>query len=109
MASAVTLDKTELNLYTGDTAALTAAIQPEDTTDPTIAWTTTDAEVASVQNGVVTAGKTGTATITASCGEAKAQCAVTVKAPAEPAQKDGVYQIGNADRACLVCQEGQRR
>lgn len=97
MASAVTLDKTELNLYTGDTAALTAAIQPEDTTDPTIAWTTTDAEVASVQNGVVTAGKTGTATITASCGEAKAQCAVTVKAPAEPAQKDGVYQIGNAD------------
>ncbi len=97
MASAVTLDKTELNLYTGDTAALTAAIQPEDTTDPTIAWTTTDAEVASVQNGVVTAGKTGMATITASCGEAKAQCAVTVKAPAEPAQKDGVYQIGNAD------------
>ena len=97
MASAVTLDKTELNLYTGDTATLTAAIQPEDTTDPTIAWTTTDAEVASVQNGVVTAGKTGTATITASCGEAKAQCAVTVKAPAEPAQKDGVYQIGNAD------------
>ena len=97
MASAVTLDKTELNLYTGDTAALTAAIQPEDTTDPTIAWTTTDAEVASVQNGVVTAGKTGTATITASCGEAKAQCAVTVKAPAEPAQKDGVYQIGNSD------------
>ena len=97
MASAVTLDKTELNLYTGDTAALTAAIQPEDTTDPTIAWTTTDAEVASVQNGVVTARKTGTATITASCGEAKAQCAVTVKAPAEPAQKDGVYQIGNAD------------
>ena len=97
MASAVTLDKTELNLYTGDTAALTAAIQPENTTDPTIAWTTTDAEVASVQNGVVTAGKTGTATITASCGEAKAQCAVTVKAPAEPAQKDGVYQIGNAD------------
>lgn len=97
MASAVTLDKTELNLYTGDTAALTAAIQPEDTTDPAIAWTTTDAEVASVQNGVVTAGKTGTATITASCGEVKAQCAVTVKAPAEPAQKDGVYQIGNAD------------
>ena len=97
MASTVTLDKTELNLYTGDTAALTAAIQPENTTDPTIAWTTTDAEVASVQNGVVTAGKTGTATITASCGEAKAQCAVTVKAPAEPAQKDGVYQIGNAD------------
>ena len=47
----------------GDTAALTAAIQPEDTTDPTIAWTTTDAEVASVQNGVVTAGKTGTAQI----------------------------------------------
>ena len=35
--------------------------------------------------------------ITAGCGEAKAQCAVTVKAPAEPAQKDGVYQIGTAD------------
>ena len=41
--------------------------------------------------------KAGTATITAACGEAKATCAVTVKAPVAPAQKDGVYQIGTAD------------
>ena len=53
--------------------------------------------IATVKDGAVTAVKAGTATITAACGEAKATCAVTVKAPVAPAQKDGVYQIGTAD------------
>ena len=97
LATGVTLDKTALKLYEGDTAKLTAMVKPEDTTDKTIVWTSSDKTIATVKDGAVTAVKAGTATITAACGEAKATCAVTVKAPVAPAQKDGVYQIGTAD------------
>ena len=96
-ATGVTLDKAALKLYEGDAAKLTAMVKPEDTTDKTIVWTSSDKTIATVKDGAVTAVKTGTATITAACGEAKATCAVTVKAPVAPAQKDGVYQIGTAD------------
>ena len=96
-ATGVTLDKTALKLYEGDAAKLTATVEPENTTDKTIVWTSSDNAVATVKDGTVTAVKVGTATITAACGEAKATCAVTVKAPVAPAQKDGVYQIGTAD------------
>ena len=96
-ATGVTLDKTTLKLYAGDAAKLTAMVKPEDTTDKTIVWTSSDKTIATVKDGAVTAVRAGTATITAACGEAKATCAVTVKAPVAPAQKDGVYQIGTAD------------
>ena len=95
-ATGVTLDKAALKLYEGDAAKLTAMVKPEDTTDKTIVWTSSDKTIATVKDGAVTAVKAGTAT-TAACGEAKATCAVTVKAPVAPAQKDGVYQIGTAD------------
>ena len=96
-ATGVTLDKAVLTLYEGDAAKLTATVEPENTTDKTIVWTSSDKTIATVKDGAVTAVKAGTATITAACGEAKATCAVTVKAPVAPAQKDGVYQIGTAD------------
>ena len=97
LATGVTLDKAALKLYEGDAAKLTATVEPENTTDKTIVWTSSDKTIATVKDGAVTAVKAGTATITAACGEAKATCAVTVKAPVAPAQKDGVYQIGTAD------------
>ena len=96
-ASEVTLGKTVLTLYEGDAAKLTATVMPEDTTDKTIVWTSSDDEVATVNNGTVTGLKAGTATITAACGQAEAECAVTVKTPAEPSQKDGAYQLGTTD------------
>lgn len=96
LATGVTLDKTALTLYEGDAAKLTATVSPENTTDKTIVWSSSDNTVATVKDGAVTAVKAGTATITAACGSVKAECAVTVKAPVQPAQKDSVYQIGTA-------------
>ena len=96
-ASEVTLDKTVLTLYEGDAAKLTATVMPEDTTDKTIVWTSSDNEVATVNNGTVIGLKAGTATITAACGQVKAECSITVKAPVVPSQKDGAYQLGTAD------------
>ena len=92
-ATGVTLDKTALTLYVGDTARLTATVEPEDTTIKTIVWTSSDDSV-TVTDGVVTAAKAGTATVTATCGSVKAECTVTVNAVTEPTVTDGVYQIG---------------
>lgn len=79
----VTLDKTELTLDKGDTAELTATVNPEDTTDDkTVLWSTSDPNVALVNsNGVVTAVGGGTAKITAKAGDKSAECAVTVEVP----------------------------
>lgn len=76
----ITLDKTTAKLTEGETVTLVATVAPDNATDKTVTWTTSDASVATVTNGVVTAVKAGTATITAKAGDKSAICAVTVKA-----------------------------
>lgn len=80
----VELDKTELELTEGGSATLVATVKPDNATDKTVTWTSSDPEVATVDGGVVTAVKGGTATITASAGDKTATCAVTVKADEHP-------------------------
>ena len=75
----VTLDKTSAELTVGDTATLKASVTPDNATDKTVTWTSSDDSVASVKDGVVTAVKAGTATITAKSGDKTATCTVTVK------------------------------
>ena len=77
----VTLDKTTLELAVGETAQLTATVKPDYATDKTVIWTSSDESVAKVENGKVTAVKSGKATITANCGGKTAECAVTVTVP----------------------------
>ena len=84
----VELDKAEVELIEGESATLVATVKPDDATDKTVAWSSSDPEVATVEDGVVTAVKEGTATITASAGEKTATCAVTVKAK-EPEPEPG--------------------
>ena len=80
----ITIDKTTAEMEIGETETLTATVNPDDATDKSVTWTTSDANIATVENGVVTAVAAGNATITAQAGEHTATCAVTVKA-AEPA------------------------
>lgn len=75
----VNLDITEITLVEGDEADLKATVLPENATDPTVTWTTSDESVATVADGKVTAVAPGTATITAQAGEKTATCAVTVE------------------------------
>ena len=76
----VTLDKTSLSLAVGETAQLTATVKPDDATDKNVTWTSYDESIAKVDNGKVTAVKSGKATITARCGGKTAECVVTVYA-----------------------------
>ena len=78
--TSITLDKTSASLKAGETVTLTATVNPDDATDKTVTWSTTDAMVATVNNGVVTAKKVGTATITAKAGDKTATCEITVVA-----------------------------
>ncbi len=74
----ITLNKTELVLNEGSSETLVATVSPEDATDKHVTWSTSDSNIATVDNGKVTAVKEGTATITAKAGEKSATCKVTV-------------------------------
>ena len=86
LVTSVALNKSELSLYTGQSEILTATVQPEDATNKTVTWSTSNASVATVENGVVTAVAAGTATITVTTedGNKTATCAVTVEKPYTP-------------------------
>lgn len=74
----IELDKSVSSLnQIGGTDTITATVSPVDTTDSVI-WSTSDADVATVVGGTVTAIGCGTATITATCGSFSATCTVTV-------------------------------
>lgn len=80
-AESITLDKTIFSLAVGETVQLTATVKPDDATDKKVVWNSSDETVATVDDGKVTAVKSGKATITAKCGGKTAECAVTVAVP----------------------------
>lgn len=78
--TSVTLNKTTLTLKEGDSETLVATVKPDDATDKTVTWSTSDEAIAKVDNnGKVTAVKEGSATITAKAGEKSTTCSVTVE------------------------------
>ena len=78
----ISLDKSSANLDVGESLTLTATINPNNATEKTIRWSTSNPDIASVSNGVVTAKTVGSATITAySSNGLSASCTVTVTAP----------------------------
>lgn len=76
----ISLDKTLITIAEGSSYTLVATINPSDSTDKTIIWSSDNEDVATVKDGKVTAISAGTATITASTedGEHTATCKVTV-------------------------------
>lgn len=72
----ITLSDEILSLEAGQTATITATVSPEGTP---VQWGSTNEEVATVEDGVVTALTPGDVTITASAGDVTAQCLLTVR------------------------------
>lgn len=73
----MTISQSSLTIEKGETATLSASVQ--DDPNRAIVWSSSDATVATVEDGVVTAIKAGETTITASGGKVSATCAVTVE------------------------------
>ncbi len=76
----ISLDKTELTMFNGETRKLTVKYNPSNTTDnKTVTWTSSDKTVVTVENdGTVKAIGKGTATLTAKVGSFTATCKITV-------------------------------
>lgn len=53
--TSVSLDKPDASLLVGETVQLAATVLPVDATDKTVIWTTTNADVATVEDGLVSA------------------------------------------------------
>lgn len=88
----IALSKTEGVLTVGNSVTITATVTPDNATNTTINWTSSDEKVATVDsNGKVTAVAAGNATIKAtseSDGDVSADYALTVnKAAAKPATR----------------------
>ena len=83
LATSISLNKTNAELNTGETLQLTATVLPNNTTNKTISWTTSNSSIATVSSsGLVTAKAVGNATITARTTDGtnlSATCSVTVK------------------------------
>ena len=90
-AATITLDKVKAELDVYDTLVLTAT---KENTDAEIVWSTSNAGIATVADGTVTAVAEGSVTITATAGEASATCEVTVTnshtAPVMRIERDSV-------------------
>ena len=84
-------------MFVDEGMILSAEVTPEDATDKTVTWSSSDASVATVdQRGNVTAVGAGTATITATAGDCSATCEVTVtKQVSLVTLTDGVYYMKN--------------
>lgn len=81
--TSVTVSSKTLNLEVGQTSTLTATVTPDNATDKTVTWTSSNDKVATVVDGTVAAVGEGTATITATAANGKKDtCKVTVKVPA---------------------------
>ena len=75
---AISLDATRLVMGVGDTTKVKASGNPWNYDLPEVQWSSSDENVATVENGSITAVGAGDAVITASVGDLTAQCTVTV-------------------------------
>lgn len=101
LVTGVQLDKTSITMALGISVRLNATITPSNATNKNIIWTSSNATVASVSGGLVTANKVGSAEITATTedGSFVARCDVTVQGD------DGTTKQG-VDLAVLYAKTG---
>lgn len=104
----VTLNSATLELVEGDTASLIATVSPSNADNKKIIWSSSNASIASVKEGVVTAIKAGTTVITAKSddGGKTATCAITVVEKVFPVESVSlnktVVQIEEGDELTLT-------
>ena len=88
----ITLDTRYLRLDAGEKRELRYTVYPYNATDKTLTWTSSNENVATVENGVITAIGRGSAYITAtSTNGVQTTCYVDVYGEAKPVKVTGIY------------------
>lgn len=92
----VSLDKKNVKIVVGKTETLTATISPSGTTNKNTIWSSSNTDVATVNNGVITAKKTGNTIITVKTNDGgyTAECEVEVIEGIEFDKSNIKMQIG---------------
>ena len=103
----ITLDITSLILNEGETFTLTATVKPDNATDKTVTWSSSNPTKANVdQSGKITALAEGTVGITAKAGDKTATCTVIIMkvfVPVESITLDTYYlELAPGETATLV-------
>ena len=100
----VSLDQTNVTLAVGESVTLTATVTPEGATTESMWWEIYDTNIATVENGVVTAVSEGSTRVIVHVGDYFAACQVTVEAAAvepepepEPTVASGEYYLYHAE------------
>lgn len=76
----VNMDKTAVSMKVGESAQLTATVQPSNAVNQSVTWSSSNPSVVRVENGTIRAIGVGTAVVTATAvNGAVASCAVTVE------------------------------
>ena len=94
--TAIALEPASLSLEEGQKRTLNVVVTPANAVVDDLQWETSDAEIASISAGEVTALKAGKATITAKCndGSLSATCEITVTEKAvTPPDEDAVKYV----------------
>ncbi len=74
----LSISKRAITMAAGTLASLSVSSVPYYAPLDEVKWSSSDENVLTVEDGVVTALQAGTATVTAQCGDVSAQCTVTV-------------------------------
>ena len=90
----VTLSKTKVTVSEGGSVNVTAKISPKNATNKEITWTSSDNNIAKVDNGKITGVKKGTATIKATVGGKNDEVKVTVSSKDSFGAYEHVFIIG---------------
>lgn len=107
----VSLDKHSLSMKTGENETLIAAVSPENATDKSLTWTSSNEDIVTVDGGIVTAVKEGSATVTVttadgnftdSC-EVEVSCAHTNKLEYAAVDSTCEFQGNNLYYVCDDC------
>lgn len=100
LATSIELNITELKMCSGDEYTLVASVLPENASEKTVEWASSDVSVAVVdENGKVSALQSGFCVISASTSDGTgliAECAITVNT------KTGIQEISADEAAKLV-------
>ena len=99
--TSVTVSKSKVDLKIGETEQIRVTVNPNNATDKTVTYTSSDSFVASVsENGLITAIGVGTATVTVSANDGsgkKATVTVTVTEPSrDPEPETPTQPSGNS-------------